>query len=760
MTESLQDKVAEFLPRFFGPGNELRWEMIESGELSETAKAYLNPWIGDLKISSRPVFLPRVHTGDRTDWYALAFKPDQARALPEIITAFIGPSYSDFSGQAAELDPADPIDRAVHEFVGNNAFKFTVAGSDNKTATNNALKILRNLWEQKPERRLTIARIKNRILRDFQMALAVGDYLAARERIEELRSGGHLSANNLLFLRVRVLAAEENWGTLLGLPELPDLMAIRRPALVTQSIIRAVYATELARFEAEKNPGAAVSHFREQLLSKYMPLFRARGSMSVPEVIKSFMIMAVASDPPRNRIARRILSDFPQESVDYPYLEALANLSAVGPETPEAPTIKQAQDAYNSNDFETAFHLLSGIRHTPESLRLLLLCGSEISSLESARETVRIVQECSENEQKTALGPKVIREIWEELLELCGSDRGLPTPETIPSNWTEWLEHLNRTGPSAADLRIVEQGAVEWKTEALVHDPDLIQRTAGLLLEERDQRSTETLHNAVPFIMGFFLPEGVPKPAFKPIYQSLFILLCLDNKIGADDLIALNDLAAGLLEIGVTKEEYSELLNGISEAWARVESPRYFDWALDSLDLLAAYPVLCRVSLTEYYCKVINSFSRWLRRVEGGHWALLRCLSEDLGQAEAFSGVHPDTEDAVGETEERETVFQDKTIAIYTLTESVGKRIRIVLERMLRNSRIEISSDRVGSVRLRNLARTADVFIVATRSAKHAATEFIKTHRPKSLPTLYPRGKGSASMLMALSEYLQQEVRG
>ena len=52
--------------------------------------------------------------------------------------------------------------------------------------------------------------------------------------------------------------------------------------------------------------------------------------------------------------------------------------------------------------------------------------------------------------------------------------------------------------------------------------------------------------------------------------------------------------------------------------------------------------------------------------------------------------------------------------------------------------------------RLRQLSRTADIVVMATASAKHAATGFIEGNRPKNLPILRPSGKGSASMLRAI----------
>jgi hypothetical protein len=59
----------------------------------------------------------------------------------------------------------------------------------------------------------------------------------------------------------------------------------------------------------------------------------------------------------------------------------------------------------------------------------------------------------------------------------------------------------------------------------------------------------------------------------------------------------------------------------------------------------------------------------------------------------------------------------------------------------------------VGSERLCSIAREADYLIVATRSAKHAATEFIKATRPSGKSeVIYPTGKGSTSILTALRQ--------
>ena len=68
---------------------------------------------------------------------------------------------------------------------------------------------------------------------------------------------------------------------------------------------------------------------------------------------------------------------------------------------------------------------------------------------------------------------------------------------------------------------------------------------------------------------------------------------------------------------------------------------------------------------------------------------------------------------------------------------------------------VRVSSDHGGSDKLKVLARDSDYFIVSTRSAKHAATDYIKNNRSKErLDLIYPTGKGSSSIVTSLMQAL------
>jgi hypothetical protein len=95
-----------------------------------------------------------------------------------------------------------------------------------------------------------------------------------------------------------------------------------------------------------------------------------------------------------------------------------------------------------------------------------------------------------------------------------------------------------------------------------------------------------------------------------------------------------------------------------------------------------------------------------------------------------------------------------RRVAVYSLTESVLLRVKHVIERALPGLTVEICSDKVGNDRLKQLARQVDVFLMAPRSAKHAATDFIKANRSPDKPLLVASGSGSASLIREFFSFL------
>ena len=176
--------------------------------------------------------------------------------------------------------------------------------------------------------------------------------------------------------------------------------------------------------------------------------------------------------------------------------------------------------------------------------------------------------------------------------------------------------------------------------------------------------------------------------------------------------------------------------------------------------MLAIYPCPDKEARLRFLQIVAATFQRFAARgqhVRPQQLYLLRGRCRELGHPELLEAVP--TIDA-GESSDGEAEalgfasLQGCTVALYTLTESVGQRVRAFLKDACPDVAVELSYDKVCTERLKAAAQNADVFVMATASAKHAATGCIETNRPKERPLLRPAGKGSASMLSAIAAYL------
>ena len=88
--------------------------------------------------------------------------------------------------------------------------------------------------------------------------------------------------------------------------------------------------------------------------------------------------------------------------------------------------------------------------------------------------------------------------------------------------------------------------------------------------------------------------------------------------------------------------------------------------------------------------------------------------------------------------------LSNKKLAIYTLTEGAARRALAVLGELFPNLDIQLNHDKTATNALVNLAKTADYFVFASRSAAHQAFYPVTKQRDD---ILYPAGKGSSSIV-------------
>ncbi|WP_437763389.1 protein DpdD [Sorangium sp. So ce281] len=752
-----------FEHQFFGPGNRLRWEAIQRKTLPAEVYERLGPFLEELGRDPEMVILPRVRDDGSVAWYVLCASTHVARIARNELRAFLGPSYSDFEGRPTFLDARDPVEAAVLDRCGSNAFRLEVPDERLFTAARERLRLVLRLRAERPSRHGQRLRATGRILRDFEYALLSHDGAAASEHIAELRSTGRLDTANLLFLEVRRLASLGMWDAILALPELGVLVELRRPRRVTEALVQAVYNGLLHEFEMRAYPVGAVQRFRAEVLPRFRGLYRARAGLSGHEVEASFLLLAIASDPPRPELVDTILSAQPESAPTRAYLASIAALlPGRAPASIVAGALQYARDVFAHGDVDGAYESALALPPSFERCALLLRCAWEIGTLATTRVALAAVEDLSTSERERLDHNAVLSRIHGALAASAASPPSAPPTTTVvsqpscevPSSWPAWLRGLQAAERWRTAVAIADAAGREWSFAHFAADPEQVEYTAELLLAELPEWGQAALRDALPYLLEFFLSEG-PDTRLAPVYDSLFLLLAVDDHVSIAQLRALVRVADAKLQLGLTVADYREIISQLMRAIEAIGSPSSADLALEVADLLVTVPCLDPAARQHFIIQVAGLFQRWYRRIDAAHWTLLRNLADELGVADAVPRI--DANDAAREEGSCWSALRGARIAVYSLQESVLRRVKSTLQALCADATVHCFHDKVGgSPALRTAASTADLFVVAAAVAKHAATDFIEANRSRTSVTLYACGRGSASILEAIRDHLHK----
>jgi hypothetical protein len=740
-------EVELFLERFFSPPNRLRRD----------SDPRLTPWIDRLQGESpAATVLPCWRGGQAVDWYGLAFDDRQLRALGEDLTAFVGPSYTTFRGQQAVLDRADPVEAAVANLTGGRAFKFW-GGAGKKPAEPvwAALKRMRGVWQRQPQRGAAEPPAAGRLLHDFFADLQAGNGAGAEEVLAEMESWQLLDAVNLLFLRVQLDATQGRWDRLLAAQQLPELLRMRRPMPVTEALAEAVYQTHLRAPEEAGDLAGMVTAFRASVLPLYGALYAVRGASRSGALLRGLMLRAVSADPPLRDLMADLLTAEGLDPADRAALQSLAALAvpAVAPTpAPAAESLEEAAGLLRRGEYDRALEVLRAFPATLERARLACECAFELGTLDARAVAVAAVEGLSDSERRLFLAGRMNRQLWEALGP--GRAGAGAVKAAVPRGWHDWLDLLAEHDGQRRGRALAAQGAAEWPVSPLAERPDEVEHLARRLVS-LPRAEEEVVYDSLPHLLAFFRKDpGWPRRAFRPVYRAILDLLWASTRGGEADLSLFNDLADALLRLGLDSGEYGQLLEQAMDLWQRFRAPALFDWLLNFLAVLSEQPCPDAERRRTLLDGAVNGYLQLAPRVTAEQRALLLELAGLQGEAGRVEGLLPSPSVPSGR-EDSMGGLREMSVAIYSLTDSAARLAGEVLERGYPGVKVRLSHDKDCSRRLQQLARQADLFVMVTASAKHAATSCIEEHRPHDLPLLRPDGKGAASILRAVRQHFR-----
>ncbi|WP_267577384.1 protein DpdD [Corallococcus sp. bb12-1] len=774
-----------FLDRFFSEGNQLRWKAQDGSSSSPSVQKALEPFIALLESRAEFAILPRVRPNGETLYYALCRTPAAHRMAQDLVRAFIGRSHSRFGERPLPLDSSDPIEQAVEAEFGPHSFALAIP-PDKKNVARERLMALVRLLLERPSRPERAPRATGRILRDFEFALQERNGDAARESIDELRANHRLSAQNLAFLEIRRSVAVGDFDAALEPVRLSEVLQSGMPRRVVEALLDAVYAQELARFEPGAQAAEATEHFRNSLRPRYEPILRTRAGLRGHAVAAIFLMDAVTSTPASQERVNALLELVPRDDTRRTYLESVAALLHPSPTQPAAKSLEEALRAYDAGDVDTAFERACGLSPGFQRTLLLVRCAREMEVLESVRVALESIEALPSGERErfhTEKAPaRAVAALREMLLSAVDEEAPAPPPAgasaeprteavalapepqppppaapvSLPHGWLEWMERLRTAQPWPGAVRAAELGEREWSVMGLVADPPTVEKATTLIEANRDTWGQQAFRDALPHLIGALaeVPMNTAggRAALRPLFHALFLQMATDQELSHVQWTAMARIFGLLMDMGMARAEYDEAMNCLVDGVRTLRARHLVEPALDLLEFHLDTPGPSRKGLRTFANSVHSLLAALHGRVapEVRRAFVMTCVA--LGFADLKLGLPAE---ALGEerTVDLRKVLSGLQVALYSLRQSALNRAREALLEACDNVKVQCFSDAVGgSSQLTAAARNADLFVIATAAAKHAATTYIESTRPANKVTVLVHAQGSASLLKAVRD--------
>ncbi len=568
----------------------------------------------------------------------------------------------------------------------------------------------------------------------FDRALLARNEVAAQAAIAAMRERFGVSAENRLYLEIRLNAAFERWEAIAQNPLLSRLTNLQLPPETYGDVMEALYRTHAQAFERGPTLEPLLEQFQAEIATPAQPLFKTRRTSRRPAVLKAFVLQELLQSEPQWAVCDRILQELPAGA--FGAVDALVRARCA--RSPRSASIEVAKAALDNDQFDRAWDLYWDLPDGVDVLRGLIACARELadpakvsavlSRLEASEGSIRLLVESAAATR---------------LANLRGSFRAPaePSAQTFPfARWPEepeeryverWAEFVRSIDPAAL---LAREGLVQSAVDCLVHlavdDPALFERLYPLWHE-------------------LFIERIDPSRLLVPVYLEMLEALRARDVFQRTDQELIHQILVAIVDSG-DDSSYRQAVDTVSKVFEAIRSPMALGWALDVCDSLSQRRVRDTDARLRLLTQVIQACQEFSSRLDLLQTYQLRQLAKEA-QLEP-----PELPEAAQCSDEGSGV-PDETpyrVAIYSLDEAATRRAVDVLKSLRPHWVIDTNADQVCTDRLKALAHKANVFVFAWRCSKHAAFYCVKASTQKE-NLVMARGVGTTSLVAAAVEFLQ-----
>lgn len=651
---------------------------------------------------------------------AIALPSDWRRLCP-VLRAFAGPTLTSFDGlPSTDLVVADLL-AAVAEagHCVTAAIKVPTDPGGREMALR-ALVRARDTFARAPSLTRAAPEPTSWLLARFQDHLNVGRRDAAAAVLHRLRDELRLDALNLRSLEVQLLSTFNEWAGIVNLPGFANLTRARRTPATTALLLEALYQAHLAPpFEAG-DQAAVESIYAQQVRVLAAPMLKAPLPASLRAGGWRLATLEVLSSPAREDLRTGAAARSNVLGWLAPRLAAVSS-----PEKSPVPRLDSTDEA-----------------------RERLIAGEARESVDVMSAALAALARLDDTQRAELARAEPFRSALRALEQEAGST-------SVPTSWPMWLTRISDATFTNA-LALARMGAEEWPIAGDATDPvEVASLFDALNKAQSDSLAAERTAQALPYIVAALQRDPLfPNSAMTQIYSSLLTLLALGSGRGTSVYDSSLVLIEALLSIGTDAAQYREIAADVDELAGEGFGVRMVYWTLELIEAFMRSPAPDTAAREKLVHSVLARLTPLRGRLSCLQQAAVRSLSNEFGWT---FDVPPAQQDLDGDG--LAARLRGKSIAIYSLVEGASRQAKVALQAISGDIDVQCSADQGGTSQLRALSINSDLFVVAWAAAKHAATDFIRTHR-SDRPLVYAEGKGVSSLLRAVEDYFTAQPSG
>ena len=415
-----------------------------------------------------------------------------------------------------------------------------------------------------------------------------------------------ITADNVAFLQIRLLAQQQRWPAIWYRPDFASLARIRMPKAVRAALLTAFYTSILLPLEQEGAWGQALATF-QQNRAKLGLLLTGRFGLTQLPIIHVFAYQAALDKDLDNLKQLATLTD---SAVVQDFIQLLQQIVAPGIQVEtqtEQQTQEQEDSAFNlqykirkalfEQNYDEAEQWGRQLNEGPEKSLILMQIAFYSSDISLANEALIIYWDLPSDVQEQLESRHLfLRSYIQHLKDLTKYETvpettniTNPQPDHINS-WLEWFDYVEMSSDQATISTVqnrlsANKDISSWAKETIIQ----VGEKLFTYLDSNSSNASQHYRDVLQYFVEAFLADnGFPRMEeyYIDIYEILYMGIIEKLHINQTYGLAIIRLAEAILIQAPKKCEkvFHELY-----AWCKQPIPALEDWVLETFDLFAEY---------------------------------------------------------------------------------------------------------------------------------------------------------------------------